>query len=120
MRQFESNTAGCARNQGRLGSEERIAGTHDSVIADFGVALQCERRQWAIGSSNGVYLPSAFFNSRNVTTCQRCCLGSCDHDGIPLLRSPLVMNQKTSPDLAFLTFELNRVGAGPMPCKLLP
>src|ERR1019366_10047449 len=66
------------------------------------------------------YLSAAFFDSRNVTTCQRCCLGSCDHDGIPLFRSPLVINQKTSPGLAFLTFELNRVGAGPMPCRLLP
>ena len=40
MRQFQPYAAGCAGNEGRLGSEERVAGTHDLVIADFEVALQ--------------------------------------------------------------------------------
>ena len=35
VRQLQSNAAGGAGDQSRLGSEKRIACTHDSVIADF-------------------------------------------------------------------------------------
>src|SRR5271166_4535781 len=62
----------------------------------------------------------AFLDSIKVTICQRCCLGNCDQLGIPLFRSPLVMNQKSSPGAAFLTVGLIKVGAGPMPCRLFP
>src|SRR5215831_1037500 len=61
-----------------------------------------------------------FFVAKKVTICQRCGLGSCAQPGIPLLRSPLVMNQKSSPGLAFFTEALSSVGAGPIPCRLLP
>ena len=39
MRQLQAYAAGGARDQCRLGSQKRITGTHDSVIADF-AALQ--------------------------------------------------------------------------------
>ena len=39
MRQFQSYTAGCASNQGRLGREKGIARAHVLVIADFDAPL---------------------------------------------------------------------------------
>ena len=59
-------------------------------------------------------------DSRNVTSCQRCCLESCDHDGMPELSLPVVMNQNSSPALALRTEAVSSAGAGPIPCMLFP
>ena len=76
--------------------------------------MQAQRASYAASDRSELLLASTFFDSRKVTICQRCCLGSCDQDGIPLFRSPLVMNQKSSPGLAFLRGRTSK--SAPVPC----
>ena len=57
---------------------------------------------------------------RKETICQRCCSGRLDQAGMPLLTSPLVMYQKSSPSVAPWIAPLVMGGTLPVPAPVTP